>query len=49
MSVVVDGEIVVLKSPLKVEIQRNAIQVVRPRPADAEPEPNALVAAGNER
>jgi diacylglycerol kinase family enzyme len=49
ISAVVDGEIMVLKSPLKIEIQRNALQVVQPSAADSEAEPNALVAAGDER
>lgn len=49
VSAVIDGEIVELRSPLKVEIQRNALQVVRPRPKDAEAEPNSLAAAGGER
>ncbi|MGE0153400.1 MAG: diacylglycerol kinase family protein [Reyranellaceae bacterium] len=49
VSAVIDGEIVALQSPLKVEIQRNALQVVRPRPKDAEAEPNSLAAAGGER
>lgn len=49
ISAVVDGEIMVLRSPLQIEIQRNALQVVRPSAADREAEPDALVAAGDER
>jgi len=49
ISAVVDGEIMVLKSPLKIEIERNALQVVQPSATDSEAEPNALVAAGDER
>jgi diacylglycerol kinase family enzyme len=42
---VIDGEIVNLRAPLKVEIEKNALLVVRPRPADAEAEPNSLAKA----
>lgn len=49
ISAVVDGEVMVLKSPLKIEVQRNALQVVQPSAADSEAEPNALVAASDER
>jgi len=45
ISAVVDGEIMALQSPLKVEVQHNALLVVRPRPKDAEAEPNSLAAA----
>jgi diacylglycerol kinase family enzyme len=45
MSVVVDGEIMALQTPLKIEVQRHALLVVRPRPKDAEAEPNSLAVA----
>lgn len=45
LSVVVDGEIMALQTPLKIEVQRNALRVVRPRPKDAEAEPNSLAVA----
>jgi diacylglycerol kinase family enzyme len=45
ISAVIDGEIVALQTPLKIEVQRNALLVVRPRPKDAEAEPNSLAVA----
>jgi diacylglycerol kinase family enzyme len=45
MSVVVDGEIMALQTPLKIEVQRDALLVVRPRPKDAAAEPNSLAVA----
>ena len=48
ISAVIDGEIVALQTPLKIEMQRNALQVVRPRRKDAEAEPNSLAVAEGE-
>jgi diacylglycerol kinase family enzyme len=45
VSAVIDGEIVELQTPLNVEIARNALQVVRPRAGDSEPEKNSLAEA----
>lgn len=39
---VLDGEIVTLQSPLKVEIENNALQLVHPRRADQQAEKNSL-------
>jgi len=46
---VIDGEIETLTSPLKIEIRRNALRVVRPRATRIEAEPNSLAAAGGGR
>lgn len=46
---VIDGEIETLTSPLKVEVRRNALRVVRPRAARIEAEPNSLAAASGGR
>jgi diacylglycerol kinase family enzyme len=48
ISAVVDGEIMALQSPLKLEVQRDALLVVRPRRRDAEAEPNSLAVAEGE-
>lgn len=48
ISAVIDGEIMVFKSPLKVEVQHDALLVVRPRRRDAEAEPNSLAVAEGE-
>jgi len=45
IDVVLDGEIMTLKSPLKVTIDKNALQLVRPHPADSEAEKNSLAKA----
>jgi len=47
VAAVIDGEIVELQTPLKVDVQRNALLVVRPRAKDAEAEPNSLAALEN--
>ncbi len=45
VDVVLDGEIVTLKTPLKVTIDKNALLLVRPHPADQQAEKNSLAKA----
>lgn len=42
---VIDGEIVTVTSPLEIEVDKDALLVVRPRPADQQAEENSLAKA----